>query len=134
MGVVQLQDPEGEFWVNAYVIPVTENDELLELHCILNEASPEMTERARSIYQLRKAGKMPARLRYPWPSLPWRSGLAALCAFTPLICMAVLSSSLPLFLAAMASSLSSLCFQLVLTNSLTSLSVQPDHCQHQSSN
>lgn len=115
MGVVQLQDPEGEFWVNAYVIPVTENDELLELHCILNEASPEMTERARSIYQLRKAGKMPARLRYPWPSLPWRSGLAALCAFTPLICMAVLYSSLPLFLAAMASSLCLLyVFQLVL--------------------
>lgn len=85
MGVVQLQDASGEFWANAYVVPVTENSQVLELHCILSPANAAITERAREVYRLRKAGKMPRRLRYPPPSLAHRSSLLALAAFMPLI-------------------------------------------------
>lgn len=88
MGVIQLQDSAGEFWVNAYVVPVTDQGQVLELHCILNEADSAMTERARETYRLRKAGKMPRRLRRSVPTLAVRSGLAGLLAFIPLIVFA----------------------------------------------
>lgn len=105
MGVIQLQDPQGEFWVNAYVVPVTDQGKVLELHCILTEAPADMTERARNTYRLRKAGKMPTRLRYPAVPLAVRASIAAVLAFVPLIAVAANQLALPVFLAVLAVSL-----------------------------
>lgn len=89
MGVIQLQDAQGEFWVNAYVVPVTDQlssqPKVLEMHCIFSEAPADMRERARSIYLQRKAGKIPLRMRYRTPSLGKRANLTALLAALPLL-------------------------------------------------
>lgn len=86
MGVIQLATACGdELWVNAYVVPVTEGQHILELHCILSQASAAMTGRARHIYQLRKAGKLPWRMRLPTPGLQARALLVAVSAFLSLL-------------------------------------------------
>lgn len=122
MGVIALQDAQGEFWVNAYVVPVTEQGQVLELHCILEPADQAMTARAKAVYQARKAGKMPKELRRPSLRLSTRTLLVSVLAMLPLILFSALQhASLGLALAVGASLVSLFVLQALVFHPLNSL-------------
>lgn len=85
LGVLQLEARGAAFWVSCYVVPVTEAGKVIELHCIMQEASANVTQRASDIYTLRKAGKMPWRLKNPLNKTWQKLYLVSLISFLPLM-------------------------------------------------
>ncbi len=77
MGVIELtQADKSPLWLDAYVIPVIENGQILECQCILRRPAKSVSERAAHIYALRRMGRMPWQLK--WPSLKLTTKLKVL--------------------------------------------------------
>lgn len=93
LGVIQLQAGSDELWVSCYVLPVIEQGQVAELHCIMQEADNETLSRARQVYGLRKKGKMPLRLRLPIKSTWQRLYLVSVLAIVPTSIAAALAAT-----------------------------------------
>lgn len=93
LGVIQLQAGSDELWVSCYVLPVIEQGQVAELHCIMQEADNETLSRARQVYGLRKKGKMPLRLRLPIKSTWQRLYLVSVLAISPIFISAALAAA-----------------------------------------
>ncbi len=77
MGIIELtQADKSPLWLDAYVIPVIENGQILECQCILRRPAESVSERAAHIYALRRMGRMPWQLK--WPSLKLTTKLKVL--------------------------------------------------------
>jgi methyl-accepting chemotaxis protein len=105
MGMLQLARKDGApLWLDAYVIPVIEQGHIVECQCIFRIPPKAATERAATIYRLRREGKMPLALRWPLPDLRGRLWIAQAICLLPLLLFALLSTDLdPLFWAALGS-------------------------------
>lgn len=93
LGVIQLQAGSDELWVSCYVLPVMEQGQVAELHCIMQEADNATLSRARQVYGLRKQGKMPLRLRLPIKSTWQRLYLVSVLAIVPISTAAALAAT-----------------------------------------
>ncbi len=93
MGVLQLKTANGApVWLDAYVIPLVENGQIIECQCILRQPSSQTTERAAELYRLRRQGKTPRALRWQTPSLQQRIQLSLSLALLPLVLSLLLSA------------------------------------------
>ncbi len=86
MGVIQLTCADNSpLWLDAYVIPVIENGQILECQCILRRPSEAIIQRAAHIYALRCKGAMPRQLKWPSLSLGSKFQLLHCCLFMLLL-------------------------------------------------
>lgn len=81
-GIVKNRCKNGDhYWVDAYVTPVYENNEIVSYESVRQKAQPEWIQRAEQVYQKINAGKnpLPAKVRYVDKNLNWfKSGATGL--------------------------------------------------------
>lgn len=107
MGMLQLARRDGSpLWLDAYVIPVIEQGRIIECQCIFRIPPRIATERAATIYRLRRQGKMPLALRWPLPDLRGRLWITQSFCLLPMLLAGLWQyMSEPLYWAAVATTL-----------------------------
>lgn len=99
MGMLELANRNGSpLWLDAYVIPVIEQGQIIECQCIFRIPPQSSTERAATIYRMRRQGKMPLALRWPMPDLRGRLWLTQAAALLPVMMAGIWQPFSPLVL------------------------------------
>ncbi|WP_298441029.1 PAS domain-containing methyl-accepting chemotaxis protein [uncultured Ferrimonas sp.] len=77
-GIVKNRCANGDhYWVNAYVTPVMEGNQIHELQSVRRRPKPHLVARAERIYADLNANKTPKAMRRPWLSFQQRLLVAA---------------------------------------------------------
>jgi methyl-accepting chemotaxis protein len=79
MGVVKNRTRNGDYyWVDAFVTPILDQGETVEIQSVRTKPSDQIKQRAEKVYQAVNSGRLPLAMRFAWPSELWQ-GLAICC-------------------------------------------------------
>lgn len=70
MGVVKNRTKNGDYyWVDAYVTPILDAGETVEIQSVRTKPHESVKQRAEEIYRAVNANKLPISLRFKWPGM-----------------------------------------------------------------
>ena len=107
MGIVKNRCKNGDhYWVDAYVTPIMDGDQIKEYQSVRVVPKPEYVARAEKAYQQLNAGKVPGALKRKPMAFRHKLALLAMAGFLPVILMTLMSgASVGVMMAILASML-----------------------------